>query len=133
MQGVKIRGPVKEDVDYIMATWLTPMRRSYVDLPDDLFFPTYRALIKRVIASSEIAVAESEGRIVGYAVYWRAEGVLHWLHTRNKNEELAKLLLSSLPPSPDYTFVAEQYRLLLGSLRRKNLRRLKQSKPQADQ
>lgn len=130
MKDVKIRGPVKEDVDYIMATWLTPLRRSYVDLPDDLFFPTYRALIKRVIASSDIAVAESGGRIAGYAVFWRTEGVLHWLHTRNHDEELARLLLSSLPTTPDYTFMADKYRVLLGSLRRKHLRRLKQSRPQ---
>jgi hypothetical protein len=120
-----IRGPLKTDVPYIMDSWLSSIRPIYRQLPDDIFFPAYRQLIKRVIASSDIRVLAEGDRILGYAVSWNAEGVLHWLYLRNPNEEQAKLLLSPLPEKPAYTFKTRQGRLLYGELQEGLLRRLK--------
>jgi len=120
-----IRGPLKTDVPYIMDSWLSSIRPIYRQLPDDIFFPAYRQLIKRVIASSDIRVLAEGDRILGYAVSWNAEGVLHWLYLRNPNEEQARLLLSPLPEKPAYTFKTRQGRLLYGELQEGLLRRLK--------
>lgn len=120
-----IRGPLKTDVPYIMDTWLSSIRPIYRQLPDDIFFPAYRQLIKRVIASSDIRVLAEGDRIHGYAVSWNAEGVLHWLYLRNPSEEQASLLLQPLPPKPPYTFKTRQGRSLYGDLQEGLLRRLK--------
>lgn len=124
----QLRGPLKSDVPFIMDSWLSSIRPIYRMLPDDLFFPAYRQLIKRVIATSEILVLADGDRILGYSVAWHADGVLHWLYQKRPNDEHLKLLLSRLPPKPPYTFKTRQSRLLYGELQEGLLRRLKEDK-----
>lgn len=122
---LSIRGPLKADVPFIMDTWLSSIRPIYRHLPDDIFFPAYRQLIKRVIGSSDVRVLADGDRIAGYAVSWDAEGVLHWLYLRKPDEAQVKLLLGNLPPKPTYTFKTRQDRSLYGDLQEGLLRRLK--------
>lgn len=126
---MQLRGPRKSDVDYIMDTWLGRIRGAQRDLPDDLFFPAYRALIKRVIASSQVLVLADGDYIFGYSVAWEQEGVLHWLYMRKQSEEQAKLLLSRLPERPVHTFRIQQSQELLGRRQEYLLRRLKEPLP----
>jgi len=125
---LSLRAADREDVGFIMDSWLRCLRLDYRELPDDLFFPTYRELAKRIIASSSIAVADRGGKIAGYAVYWGKEGILHWLYTRPNEPEAAKLLMSVLPPQPTYTLKVPRHRELLGRLNALPLRRLKPDK-----
>lgn len=120
-----IRGPLKEDVPFIMDSWLSSLRPIYQSLPDDLFFPAYRQLIKRILASSQVRVLSEGNRILGYAVSNDAEGILQWLYLRKPNDQQAKMLLAHLPPQPDYTLRTRQSRFLLGSQQEGLLRRLK--------
>ena len=120
-----VRGPLKADVPFIMDTWLSSLRPIYRQLPDDIFFPAYRQLIKRVISSSDVRVLAEGDRILGYAVLWNAEGVLHWLYQRKPDDQQALMLLQGLPPTPQHTFRTRQSRHLLGDLQEGLLRRLK--------
>lgn len=125
-----IRGPQKADVPFIMDSWLSSLRPIYQSLPDDLFFPAYRQLIKRILATSQVRVLVEGERILGYAVSNDAEGLLQWLYLRKPNEQQAKMLLAHLPPKPNYTMRTKQSRELLGSLQEWLLRR---HKPDSEQ
>lgn len=125
MPPVELRGPQKDDIAFIMDSWLGALRYAYQSLPDDLFFPAYRQLVKRVLAASQVRVLTEGGRILGYVVSNDAEGTLQWLYLRKQDEELAKLMLSHLPPKPDYTFRTKHYRHLLGQLQEPALRLFK--------
>jgi hypothetical protein len=120
-----IRGPQKADVPFIMDSWLSSLRPIYQSLPDDLFFPAYRQLIKRILATSQVRVLVEGDRILGYAVSNDAEGILQWLYLRKPNEQQAQMLLAHLPPKPNYTMRTRQSRELLGSLQEWLLRRFK--------
>lgn len=119
-----IRGPLKEDVPFIMDSWLRSLRQVYKQLPDDLFFSSYRELIKRVIKTSNVRVLASGGRILGYCISWDAEGIVHTCYQRSPNEQQLKMLLASLPDKPDYTFKTRQGSKMLGRLHEGLLRRL---------
>ena len=120
-----IRGPLKEDVPFIMDSWLSSLRQIYQSLPDDLFFPAYRQLIKRILATSQVRVLVDGDRILGYAVSNDAEGTLQWLYLRKPDGRQAQALLAHLPPKPNYTMRTSRWRDLLGSLQEQQLRQLK--------
>jgi len=123
-----LRGPLKTDVPFIMDSWLSSIRPIYKMLPDDIFFPAYRQLIKRVIATSDVLVLADGDKILGYSVAWTAEGILHWLYQKRPTEAHQQLLMSRLPPKPSYTFKTRQSRLSYGDLQEGLLRRLRESK-----
>jgi len=120
-----IRGPLPADVPYIMDTWLRVARTAYKELPDDIFFPAYRELIKRILQSSDVMVLATESKIYGYSVFWGKDEALHWLHLRTPNQEQAKLLLSRLPAHPFYTMRCKMHPELLGRRQEILLRRLR--------
>jgi GNAT superfamily N-acetyltransferase len=110
-----------------MDSWLNCLRGEYPQLPDDIFFTAYRAVIERLFKTSQVRVLADGDRIAGYSVTWDADGVLHWIYLKNqyRGKGLAKLLLSHLPPYPKSTFRCRSRRLNLGQLREPLLRRLK--------
>lgn len=124
-----VRGPVKEDVPFIMDSWLRSLRQTYRQLPDDLFFDTYRELIKRVLKTSSVRILADGNRILGYCVSWDKEGIVHTCYQRKPNEEHLKLLMQNLPTKPDYTFRTRQSLAALGRLQEGLLRRLSPPSP----
>lgn len=104
-----IRPVRRDDVPYLMSTWLRGLRSQLDPLPDDLFFGAYRPLLVRLLACSQTRVAEAtDGRkqpILGFSVTWDSDGVLHWVYVRDKErgQGLGKALIAHLPATPPYT------------------------------
>jgi GNAT superfamily N-acetyltransferase len=125
---MQIRPPVKEDVPFLMDSWLNSLRAEYPQLPDDIFFQCYRELVRRLLTTAQVRILEHEGSIVGYSVSWDAEGVLHWIYLKQKHrgKGLARQLLAHLPPYPQVTFRSRsRAKLQLGPLKEVLIRRLK--------
>lgn len=101
-----IRPVDKQDVPYIMATWLRALRNQPDPLPDDLFFAAYRPLAIRLLRSSQTRVAvDPEGKILGFSVTWDSDGVLHWVYVRERKRGrgIGLALISHLPARPPFT------------------------------
>ena len=102
----KLRPATSADAPFILDSWLNCLRSEYPQLPDDLFFPAYRELIRRLLLTAQVRILDHGGVIAGYSVSWDSEGVLHWVYVMQKYRQsgLAKQLLSHLPPYRSHTF-----------------------------
>ncbi len=93
-----------------MDTWLRTLYAQPHDLPDDLFNPTYRAVITRLLATSETRVAcldEDPRLILGYSVTWRDPEAIHWIYVKEpyRRAQVAAALRAHLQaPRPLHTF-----------------------------
>lgn len=95
------------DLAYLMSTWLRDLRDADPSpVPDDLYFPTQRALIERLLANPQVrctiaAASDVPTEILGYVVAMPKELIL-WTHVRKglRGRGLAKLLLQSVECPP---------------------------------
>ena len=127
-----------------MDSWLRSLHDQPHDLPDDLFNPAYRQLIRRILATSQTRVAydpalPEDRQLLGYSVTWPQTPdqpeVLHWLYTKDphRRQGIGLLLISHLAPKPLHTFRTRATRTYfsphLGPCRPALLLRLRQPQP----
>ena len=94
-----ILGENDKDGDQILIldSWLKSMRKSPDGyLPDDLFFPTHRLMIMKMLDTCTVEVItppDSPNFILGYIVY--DKGVVHWVYVKKdyRNSGIAKSLI----------------------------------------
>jgi len=97
MSELVIRKAVESDTTFIMDSWMRSYRKSPdCNLPDDLFFPAYRAvatLLLRTCTVECIVTPDNTDAILGYIVY--QPGVVHWVYIKRDYREngLAFLLV----------------------------------------
>lgn len=100
-------GP-QTDEEFIFDSWLRCYRKSPDShLPDEVFFPLYRGIIKHLMVHSKVEVLcipENEDAILGYIVY--DPSVVHWIYIKRdfRGQGLGKLLIDRAGPNPVLTF-----------------------------
>lgn len=108
MAELVIRKAVTSDYTFIMDSWMRSYRKSPdSNLPDCLFFPTYRTIAAKLLQCStcEVIVApDNQDAILGYIVY--DKGIVHWIYIKRDFREngLAKLLIERVGPVIGVTF-----------------------------
>lgn len=132
---VILRAMVPGDLPYVFSTWLRDLRDADSSgLPDDLWFPAYRALVERILGDRTVlalvaAAADAPTEILGYVVC-EPEAVLEWVFVRKKFRQkgLAKRLLQAVGATPGITARAQtpaSRKRLQVQLRSRDLRREK--------
>lgn len=128
----QIRPFAAKDVNLFMDSLLGELRRAYPALPDDLFFPAHRELVRRILTDQKarvriLCLAESPDIIAGYSVSLDEEDVVLWLYLKDKykTQENKNLLLQHLK-QPSLGMLCPSLRGL--PLRPMSLRRLRKSR-----
>src|SRR3972149_1030541 len=102
---MSIRGGEKDDLPFIISTWLKSYRQAGYGVKlirQDVFFRHFHDLIESILNSAEIyiaAVKDSPSTIVGYLV--AGEEVLHYAYVKSpfRRMGIATELLTLLPQS----------------------------------
>ena len=101
MISVKLRYPLQEDSSFIVASWLSSVKKHLdKDIPYDIRHNEYKNLIQTVLSNDTnviVAVSpEDDDYINGYAVY--NHDVLHYIYVRYalRRQGLATFLMESI-------------------------------------
>lgn len=104
-----IRPPVKDDISFIMATWLKGLYYGeswFSQIPKDIFMNSYKKIASTILINPNINVRvaclkEDPGVILGYSITTSDDKAVVWVFVKKPWREngIAKSLL---PTSPQY-------------------------------
>jgi hypothetical protein len=103
LEGVHLRDGEPQDIDFVRSSMLSDMERwwPYRSKCDGkLLFDRLLVLLPRLLARSQLRVAEKDGAIAAFAIIDRHENLVHWVRTAQpfRRLGLCRVLLSTLKP-----------------------------------